>query len=51
MALFHKILKKNTEARLRPIGHESGEFACNEEECLNRSLEFHFPGFERIPTD
>ena len=35
MALLHKILAKNTEAHLGTIRLESGEFASNEEECLN----------------
>ena len=51
MALLYKILAKNTEKRLRLITLKSGEFAGNEEECLNRLLEVYFPGFQRIPTD
>ena len=45
------ILAKNTQARLGPIRLESGQFAGNEEECLNRLLEVHFLGFQRMPTD
>ena len=42
---------ENTEAYLGPIRIKSGEFAGNEKEGLNRLLEVHFPGFQRIPTD
>ena len=33
-----------------PIRLETGEFTGSEEECLNRLIEVHFPGFQRIPA-
>ena len=36
---------------MESIRLKSGEFTGNEEEFRNRLLEFHFPDFQRIPTD
>ena len=39
------------KARLGSIRLESGKFVGSDEEGLNRLLEVHFPGIQRIPAD